>query len=466
LRKLEQQTSAAENEEVGMSLQEARKIGNRARSAELFDRAKQSVAGGDSSTMRALPYHPALVIDRGQGCRIWDVDENEYIDLNMAYGPLLFGHRPPFLVEKVVEQLREKGSQFGFPQELSFLVAEKIKQLVPSIELLRFANSGTEAVASSIRLARAFTGRRNIILFEGHYHGWSDAVFHKYHAALEGLNDEPVRPATAGTDGMDGAPRDAYVVSWNDAAALSDALDRMSGSVAAVIMEPILGNAAVIPPLPGYLAAVRDITRRHGALLIFDEVITGFRVAAGGAQQLYSVQPDITVLSKALGGGFPVAAFGASREIMELVASGKLFHGGVYCGNALVLSAANAVLDHLLASRETLYAELNQRSQQLADGVAEILMRHSVPHVVQHVGPMIAAVLTKTQVEGLTDYRAVRRHADFEGYIKFQHALLDRGVYVHPNQFEPMYLSTAHRKEDIDEVLDRFNDAIRHVIRG
>jgi glutamate-1-semialdehyde 2,1-aminomutase len=444
-----------------MSVPVTRETGTRIRSEQLLERAKKSVAGGDSSTMRVLPYHPALLIDLAKGCHIWDVDGNDYIDLNMAYGPLLFGHRPSFVIEKVVRQLQEKGSQFGFPQELNFLVAEKVKQLFPSIELLRFANSGTEAVASSIRLARAFTGRPNIILFEGHYHGWSDAVFHKYHASEE-LGDEAVRPAIPGTQGMNGAPHDAYVVRWNDAGALSSALDLLRGSVAAVLMEPVMGNAGVIPPLPGYLAAVRELTRAHGALLIFDEVITGMRVAAGGAQQLFAVAPDLTVLSKALGAGFPVAAFGGSAAIMELVASGELFHGGVYAGNAMVLSAADAVLARVLAEGNALYSELNARANELADGIKEILRRRNVHHVVQHVGPMIAMILTKTPIDRLVDYGEVRRHADFEHYIELQHALLDNGVYVHPNQYEPMYLSAAHGKEDIAEVLSRFDETVQH----
>ena len=443
-----------------------RMTGTRPRSEQLLRRATQSVAGGDSSTMRVLPYHPSLVIDRGAGCRIWDVDDNEYIDLNMAYGPLLFGHRPAFLIDALISQLQKKGSQLGFPQELNFLVAEKIKELFPGIQLLRFANSGSEAITSAVRLARAYTGRPSIILFEGHYHGWSDAVFHQYHASMEVLRDDPIQPALPGTNGMNGAPRDAYVVRWNDAGALSEGLGRMPNSVAAVVMEPIMGNASVIPPRPGYLAAVREITRRHGAVLIFDEVITGMRVAAGGAQQLYGVTPDITVLSKALGGGTPVAAFGASADIMELVVSGKVFHGGVYSGNALVLAAADAVLTRVLAGRDSVYAALNERGDQLADGLREIMTRQNVPHVVENVGPMLSIVLTKAPVESLTDYREVRHHADLERYIQFQHALLDRGVYVHPNQFEPLYISTAHGKEDIDEALDCFNDAIRHVIDG
>jgi glutamate-1-semialdehyde 2,1-aminomutase len=442
-------------------LQEMRVLGTRARSEELLERAKQSVAGGDSSTMRALPYHPPLVIDRGAGCRVWDVDGNEYVDLNMAYGPLFFGHRPDFLVTAVVQQLCDKGSQLGFPQELSFLAAEKIKRLFPSIQLLRFANSGTEAVASSIRLARSFTGRKNIILFEGHYHGWSDAVFHQYHAPSENLSNEAAAPAIPGTDGMAGAPRDAYVVSWNDTTALAKALDQLSETVAAVMMEPVMGNASVIPPHPGYLAQVREMTRRHGALLIFDEVITGFRVSAGGAQQLYEIEPDITILSKALGGGFPVAAFGASAEIMERVTSGRLFHGGVYSGNALVLSAANAVLTRILAEGDGLYAELNERSNQFASGLTVILGQHDISHVVQHVGAMLSIVLTKTAIESLQNYRDVRRYGDFDGQIKLQHALMDCGVYMHPNLFEPMYLSVAHSKDDIDEVLERFDKASR-----
>ncbi|HEX8816034.1 MAG TPA: aspartate aminotransferase family protein [Terriglobales bacterium] len=441
--------------------------GSRTRSAELLERARQSVAGGDSSNMRVLPYHPPLVADRGLGCRVWDVDGNEYVDLNMAYGPLLFGHRPQFLIEAVSRQLEEKGSQLGFPQELNFLVAEKIKKLFPSIELLRFANSGTEAIASAVRLARAFTGRPSIVMFEGHYHGWSDSVFHKYHAPLQDLGDGPLRPPQPGTGGMNGAPAGAYLAKWNDAHDLADVLGLLQGSVAAVLMEPVMGNAGVIAPKPGYLDAVRAITRQHGALLIFDEVITGFRVAAGGAQELHGVAPDITVLSKALGCGFPIAAFGASAETMELIASGKLFHGGVYSGNALVLSAANAVLTKILSGSEEIYAELNERSHQLVDGVDEILTRREIPHVIQNVGPMISVVLMRDAAAAdLSDYRRVRKHADMERYIAFQHALMDRGVYVHPNGFEPMYLSTTHTEEVIDEVLERMDEAAETIVRG
>ena len=429
----------------------------------LMERAKQSVAGGDSSTMRVLPYHPPVIADRGDGCRIWDVDENEYIDLNMAYGPLLFGHRPRFLMDAVIRQLQEKGSQLGFPQELTFLAAEKVKQLFPGIELLRFANSGTEAIASAIRLARTVTGKQKIILFEGHYHGWSDAVFHKCHVDPELLSPDGFTPAIPGTDGLSGAPLDAFVVPWNDPDLLERALKRCNGEAAAVIMEPVMGNAGTIPPRSGYLAAARYLTRQYGALLIFDEVITGMRLAAGGAQEAYGVFPDITVLSKALGCGFPVSAFGASAAIMDVIVKGRLFHGGVYSGNAAVLAGANAVLTKIIAERDSLYPALYARTEELVSGLKSILTRRGIPHLVQSVGPIIGIYFLNRETERLDNYREVYAYSDAERRIRVQHALLDHGVYIHPNHFEPLYLSAAHFREDILEILDRIEQALRSI---
>jgi glutamate-1-semialdehyde 2,1-aminomutase len=423
------------------------------------------VAGGDSSSMRVLPYHPALVADRGEGCRIWDVDGNEYFDLNMAYGPLLFGHRPPFLMASVIRQLEEKGSQLGFPQELTYLAAEKVKQLYPSIELLRFANSGTEAIASAVRLARTFTGKPNVILFEGHYHGWSDGVFHKCHVAPEMLSADGFTPAIAGTNGMAGAPLAASVVPWNDIDALERALHRLSGTVAAVLMEPVMGNAGVIEEDPGYLKAVRELTRKHSALLIFDEVITGMRVAAGGAQQLYDVAPDITILSKALGCGFPVALFGASAEIMDVLVNFQLFHGGVYSGNALVLAAVDSVLTKIIAEKDQLYPELNSRSAEFTRGLDDLLVQYRIPHRIQSAGTMLAVYLLRNATQRLRNYRDVCKFSDAEKYIRLQHTLLDYGVYIHPNHFEPWYLSAAHSLEDIHEILNRCEDAIRSSLQ-
>ncbi len=433
---------------------------HRPRSEELLARSRRSLAGGESSTMRVLPYHPPFVVDRGEGCRIRDVDGHEYFDLNMAYGPLLFGHRPPFLVEALHHQVSTRGSQLGFPQELNFRVAEKVQELFPTVELLRFANSGTEAIASAIRVARAKTGRPGLVVFEGNYHGWSDAVFHKYHAPLEELPDEPGAPVLAGTLGMNGAPHNVYAARWGDLDFLDRIFARHRGQIAAVILEPVMGNAGVIPPPAGFLEGLRERVHAEGALLVFDEVITGLRIAAGGAQERYGVPADLTILSKALGCGVPVAAFGGSRELMQGVAEGRIFHGGVYSGNALVLSAADAVLSRILELGDSLYETLESRGAQLAAGLGEIFGRHSIPHVVQHVGPMLGLFLTHDRWEALESYRDVRRHCHFERFIALQHALLDRGVYIHPNQFEPMYLSAAHTREDIDEILGRFDDAV------
>ncbi len=419
----------------------------------VFERACASLAGGDSSAMRVVSYHLPLVAERGEGARVWDADGREYLDFNMAYGPLLFGHRPEHVVQAVCRQISERGSQLGFPTEVTTRVAEKLKRLIPSMERMRFANSGTEAIASAIRLARSYVGRQKIIIFEGHYHGWSEAVFHRYHAPLADLPASGYGPAIPGTTGMTRALEDVIIVRWNDLDALQQVLEEHGDSVAALIMEPVMSNAGVIPPAPGYLRSVRQMTRDYGCLLIFDEVITGFRVDAGGAQHYYQVTPDITIVSKALGGGYPVAAFGASKEIMDLIISGRVFHGGVYSGNAAVMSAAEAVLDYIILNREPMYTQLHALSREFSSGIREIMTRLGVPHVVQSVGPMISLFLTHEPVDRLADYRAVRHYGDLEKFIRFQHHLQRAGVYFHPNMFEPMYLSTAHTSADVAQAL-------------
>ncbi len=433
-------------------------------SARMLERARRSIAGGDSSTMRVLPYHIPLVAERGQGSRLWDVGGNEYLDLNMAYGPLLFGHCPPHVIASVTKQITERGSQLGFPTEITICVAEKIKQLFPSMELLRFANSGTEACASAIRLARTFTGRRKLIMFEGHYHGWSEAVFNRYHAPLADLPAEGFGPAIPGTTGMSDSLADVIVVQWNDLDSLSRCMEKHGHETAAVIMEPIMGNAGVQLPRDGYLQTVREMTLDYDSLLIFDEVITGMRVAAGGAQEHYLVNPDITVVSKAMGGGYPIGAFGASAEIMDMIVRGPLFHGGVFSGNAVVMSAADAVLEAVLADKENIYAQLHELGDMLAGGIREIMTRLGVPHHVHHLGPLISLMLTTSEVDELANYRDVRKHCDFDRYIEFQHQLQRDGVYFHPNQFEPMFLSTAHTREDIALALDRMEQGARKCL--
>lgn len=425
------------------------------RSRQLLARGCNSLCGGDSSTMRVLPYHVPLVAERGAGCRVWDADAREYLDLNMAYGPLLFGHCPPHVIRAVTRQISERGSQLGFPTEISIRVAEKLKTLFPAMQRMRFANSGTEAMNLAVRLARTVTGRRKIVVFEGNYHGWSDPLFHRYHAALEELPAGPYGPAIPGTLGMDGAPLDLLVVRSCDLDALHACLDDHPQQVAAVVLEPIMCNSGLIEPGETFLRGLREATLARDVLLVFDEVITGLRVAAGGAQELYRVTPDITVVSKALGGGYPVAACGGSREIMEVIANRSLFHGGVYAGNALVMAAAEAVLDEIIAHRESIYAHLERVGRQLAVGLEAIFCGLDVPHVVAQVGPVVSLFLTKDRVSRLANYREVRTHCDFEGYIRFQHEMQSRGVYFHPNQFETMFLSTAHAESDIAAALQR-----------
>lgn len=427
-------------------------------SEELLNRARRCVAGGDSSSMRALPYHPPLVAKRGEGCRIWDVDGNEYLDFNMAYGPLLFGHRPQFIIDAVTEQIQERGSLLGFPQELNFQVGEKIKKLFPSIDLLRFANSGTEAIATTVRLAKAFTGRNGLLMFEGNYHGWNDAVFHRCHASLSELADEGFGPATPGTAGMNGRIN-AWLAQFNNVQSVRACLERHGSHVAAILVEPVMANAGVIAPAADFLPSLRQLADEFGCVLIFDEIITGLRVAAGGAQQRYGVAPDMTALSKALGGGFPVAAFGGRAQIMELLVSRKVFHGGVYAGNAMVLSAANAVLDKVIAEGPRLYSQLESSAKQVATGISRVLTTKGIPHLVRSVGAMLALYLLNEPDQQIETYRDVVRGCDFEGFIQFERLLLDQGVYIHPNQFEPQYVSTAHTHADVELALERFEQA-------
>jgi glutamate-1-semialdehyde 2,1-aminomutase len=430
----------------------------------LLERARASIAGGDNSTMRVLPYHLPLVAVRGEGSRVWDVDGQEHIDLNMAYGPLIFGHRPPRVTDAVVRQITESGSQLGFPAELSVRVAEKVKLLYPHIELLRFSSTGTEAIVAALRLARVFTERRYVIAFEGHYHGSSDNIFHRYHAPLEDLPEGPYAPALPGTLGMNGAPVAVLVCPWNSPEALEKCLSDHADDVAAVIMEPVMGNAGVIAPHNDFLEIARALTHEHGALLIFDEVITGMRVAAGGAQERFGVEADITILSKALGGGYPISALGSTREIMQSIVEGRLFHGGVYSGNALVMAAADAVLDEIHRDSAAIYNHLDTISCEFAKGVRETFTRLGIPHQVNQVGPMVSMILTCGDVGPIRSYRDIRRHCDFEKYIRFQHQLQRSGVYFHPNQFEPLFFSTAHTRQDVAAVLERIEDGARATL--
>lgn len=434
------------------------------RNNELTMLAKGNVAGGTDSLMRLPSYHLPLVISKSQSAFVWDAEGNELIDMNMGYGPLIFGHRSPIVIDAIKRELDIRGSVLGFIHELSSEAAELIKQNYPSIDLLRFSSTGSEVAQTAIRLARAYTNRQNIVLFEGHYHGSTDAVFHNYHAELTDLDNYGIYDVGPGTNGMNGAPNNVFRLRWNDTEALEQLFAEHGESIAAVVMEPVMGNAGVIPPISGYLEFVRKLTDRYGSLLIFDEIITGCRVARGGAQERFGVRSDITLLSKAINGGVPLSAIGGRKDIMNLLSEGIVFHGGVYSGNPMSLAATIAVQKELICNGESIYQDLNNNSTFLMENIEGIFSRKGIAVKSQHVGAMLTiSFMSSDHVESIHDYRSLLRHSNRMRYIVFQQNLQRRGVYIHPNQFEPWYLSTAHSRDVLDVVLDTVETVVKEI---
>lgn len=432
-------------------------------SASLLQRARQSVAAGDSSTMRVLDYHLPLMIERAEGVHVWDVSGKRLIDMNMGYGPLVFGHRPRFLINAIRDEMEQRGTILGFPHERSHQVAELIKKSFPSIDLMRFTSTGSEAGQTAVRLARAYTKRTKIVLFEGHYHGSTDSVFHRYHASPEQLAAREPHEVIAGTQGMNGAPHNAYVIPWNNIEALTDLLQR-DPDIAAVIMEPVMGNGGVIPPAPGYLQAVRKLTNDYGIVLIFDEVISGFRVARGGAQERYGVQADITMLAKAMGGGVPVGAVGGRAEIMQQLVNGTVFHGGVHSGNPFSMAGALATQQAYEQNGEAIYGLLEENTKRLADGLYKIFAEINVPIHIQHVGSLFSLQIMDNAEEPVPQhYRSIASTTTPERFIRFQQAVQRAGVYFHPNRYEPWFISTLHTQEVMEEALAIIQDVAHNL---
>lgn len=432
-------------------------------SASLLQRARQSVAAGDSSTMRVLDYHLPLMIERAEGVHVWDVSGKRLIDMNMGYGPLVFGHRPRFLINAIRDEMEQRGTILGFPHERSHQVAELIKKSFPSIDLMRFTSTGSEAGQTAVRLARAYTKRTKIVLFEGHYHGSTDSVFHRYHASPEQLAAREPHEVIAGTQGMNGAPHNAYVIPWNNIEALTDLLQR-DQDIAAVIMEPVMGNGGVIPPAPGYLQAVRKLTNDYGIVLIFDEVISGFRVARGGAQERYGVQADITMLAKAMGGGVPVGAVGGRAEIMQQLVNGTVFHGGVHSGNPFSMAGALATQQAYEQNGEAIYGLLEENTKRLADGLYKIFAEINVPIHIQHVGSLFSLQIMDNAEDPVPqDYRSIASTTTPERFIRFQQAVQRAGVYFHPNRYEPWFISTLHTQEVMEEALAIIQDVAHNL---
>ena len=418
------------------------------RSTEIFRRATRKIPGGVNSPVRAWKSvgGKPLVIARGKGSYVFDADGSRYIDFVGSWGPLILGHLHPKIVD-VVKQQATLGFTFGAPTEAETKLAEVVSRAIPSMEKLRVVSSGTEAAMSAIRLARAFTGRRKIVKFDGCYHGHSDGLLVKAGSGVAtlGLPDSPGVPHSFA--------RETLIAKYNDVMSVQRIFEKHGNDTAAVIVEPICGNMGVIPPQLGFLQALRQITREKGALLIFDEVITGFRVAFGGAQKIFHVKPDLTCLGKILGGGFPLAAFGGKSAIMNLLApSGPVYQAGTLSGNPLAVNAGLATLK--LLSQPGTYTELEKQGRHLEDGFRAIFAKYDIKVALNRCGSMMTLFFGLERVHNAADARQSDRHL----FARFFHGMLKRGVYLPPAPFEAMFISLAHSRADLDKTIQALND--------
>ncbi len=416
---------------------------NHVKSEAIFEKAQKLIPGGVNSPVRAyrsVGGNPPF-ISRGNGSRIWDIDGNEYVDYVGSWGPLLLGHRHPDILRALAGAL-EIGTRFGAPTEQEVELAEAICDALPSVEMVRLVNSGTEATMAAIRLARGFTGRDLAVKFEGCYHGHVDSLLVKAGSGI----------ATLGIPDTQGVPKSfsdtTIALPFNSVDAVDAAFRAHGERIAAVIVEPVVGNMGCVPPAPGFLEALREITARHGSLLIFDEVMTGFRVAFGGAQKRYGIRPDLTTLGKVIGGGLPVGAYGGRADILRKVApAGPVYQAGTLSGNPLAVAAGLAMLRHLKAHPE-IYTQLEERGAALQAAVPKDI-------TVNRVGSMFTFFFTGGPV---TDYESAKR-SDTARFGRFFRKMLERGIYLPPSQFEAAFLSAAHTEEDIRRTVDAAREA-------
>jgi glutamate-1-semialdehyde 2,1-aminomutase len=422
-------------------------------SARLFEEARKVIPGGVNSPVRAFKSvgGTPIFIKAARGSKIYDADGNEYIDYVASWGPMILGHAHPDIIRAITEAARH-GTSYGAPTELEIEMARLVVEAVPSIEKVRFVSSGTEAVMSAIRLARGYTGRPKIIKFEGCYHGHSDSLLAKAGSGLITLSI----PGTPGV--TEGTASDTIVLPYNDLSAVEAAFSEEGERIAAVIVEPIAGNMGVVLPEPGFLEGLRRITKEHGALLIFDEVITGFRVAYGGAQELYGVIPDLTTLGKIIGGGLPVGAFGGRAEIMDYIApDGPVYQAGTLSGNPLAMAAGIAMLSNL--KHPSVYEALEQKGKMFAEGMREAALEAGVPVYQTRVGSLSCMFFTEQTVK---DY-ATAATSDTERYKRFFWGMARRGCYFAPSQFEAAFVSVAHTETDIEKTIDAAREVFKEI---
>jgi glutamate-1-semialdehyde 2,1-aminomutase len=426
---------------------------NHETSHRVFTRAKQLMPGGVNSPARAFGAvgGEPIVFDRGQGAYLFDVDGNRYVDYVGSWGPMILGHRHPDVVA-ALENALARGTSFGAPTDAENELAELVIEAVPSVEKVRLVNSGTEATMSAIRLARGYTGRETIVKFAGNYHGHVDSLLVAAGSAAATLGVPNSPGVTAGT------AQDTMVLPYNDAAALEDAFKAHGDRIAAVIVEPVAGNMGCVKAEAGFRSALRDLTARHGALLIFDEVMSGFRVAYGGAQAVFGMKPDLTTLGKVIGGGLPVGAYGGRADIMDhMLPAGDVFQAGTLSGNPLATAAGSATLKVL---RDTdPYERLEQLSTRLAVGLEEAAKAAGIPVSIGWFQAMMTLFFNEQSV---TDWDSASR-CDTRVYGKYFWGLLDRGVYMPCSQFEALFLSTAHTESDIDETIAAAKDVFAEM---
>jgi glutamate-1-semialdehyde 2,1-aminomutase len=418
-------------------------------SGRLFERAKKLMPGGVNSPVRAFEPYPFFT-KSARGSRLTDVDGREYIDYCLGYGPLILGHAYPKVIEAVRGQL-ESGTLFGTPSEQEVELAELVCRLVPSAEMVRLVSTGAEATMAAIRLARGFTGRKKIIKFEGCYHGAHDSVLVKAGsgAMTFGMPDSLGVPEETA--------RNTVVVPYNDVEAFEKTVKKERESLAAVIVEPVMGNVGVVAPREGYLMALRESTERYGVVLIFDEVITGFRLGLGGAQEYYGVKPDLTTLGKILGGGFPMAAYAGREEIMRMIApSGKVYQAGTYSGNPISVAAGLATLK-VLRGKKSFYSEMERKCEKLVEALERVAGDLGLKVQVNHVGSMFQIFLTDRPV---CDYASAKT-ADNKRFMEFHRKLLEQGVFLPPSQFETCFISLAHSEKDLERTVEAMEESLR-----